>query len=49
MNEVNSKDKFNRVGLGLTCVKKILDTLNGSTLVENKTTDDFTRGSIFKV
>ncbi|MFX0058076.1 MAG: PAS domain S-box protein [Candidatus Hodarchaeota archaeon] len=40
-------NKFARIGLGLSLVKKIIDTFEGQILVEDKVKGDFSKGSNF--
>ncbi len=47
-SRIISKEKsLERIGLGLSLVKKIIDTYNGKIWVENKVRDDYSKGSKF--
>ncbi|MFX1419395.1 MAG: sensor histidine kinase, partial [Promethearchaeota archaeon] len=43
----NRDDSIRSLGIGLSLVKKIIECYNGKIWVENKVTDDFTKGSNF--
>ena len=47
--EERANNNFTRIGLGLSLVKKIIDTFEGQIFVEDKVKGDFSKGSNFTV